>query len=150
MLIRRIKELGLLIKLDTNGYRPDVIKHLCAEHLLDYIAMDIKSSPENYAMVAGVSHINTDTISESIDFLRSCGVPCEFRTTAVRGLHTEEDFAEIGKWISGAERYFIQNYVESDRVLSPGFSGFRKEELLTFADIVRPWVKEVSLRGVDY
>ena len=150
LLIRQIKELGLLVKLDTNGYRPDVIRRLQGERLLDYIAMDIKSSPENYAMVAGVPHVNTHTISESIDFIRSCGVPYEFRTTAVKGLHTEEDFAEIGKWISGAERYFIQNYVESDRVLSPGFSGFRKEELLAFADIVRPWVGEVSLRGVDY
>ncbi len=149
-LIRRIKELGLSVKLDTNGYRPDVIRHLYEEQLLDYIAMDIKSSPENYAMVAGVSRINTDTISESIDLIRSSSIPYEFRTTAVKGLHTEEDFAEIGKWIAGAERYFIQNYVESGQVLSPGFSGFRKDELLTFADIVRPWVKEVSLRGVDY
>ncbi len=150
ILIRRIRELGLLVKLDTNGYRPDVVKRLCSEGLLDYIAMDIKSSPENYGMVAGAPNINTDTISESISFVRSCGVPYEFRTTAVKGLHTEEDFEAIGRWLQGAERYFIQNYVESDRVLFPGFSGFRREELLAFADIVRPYVEEVCLRGVDY
>ena len=150
ILIRRIRELGLLVKLDTNGYRPDVVKRLCSEGLLDYIAMDIKSSPENYGMVAGAPNINTDTISESIFFVRSCGVPYEFRTTAVKGLHTEEDFEAIGRWLQGAERYFIQNYVESDRVLFPGFSGFRREELLAFADIVRPYVGEVCLRGVDY
>ena len=150
ILIRRIRELGLLVKLDTNGYRPDVVKRLCSEGLLDYIAMDIKSSPENYAMTAGVRSINMFLISESVRFILSSGIPYEFRTTAVKGLHTEEDFAGIGRLIQGAERYFIQNYVESDRVLYPGFSSFRKEELLKFADIVRPFVKEVSLRGVDY
>ena len=149
-LILEIKKLGLLVKLDTNGYRPDVIKALCKDGLLDHIAMDIKSSPENYGMVAGVPAVRTDIISESISFLISCGIPYEFRTTAVKGLHTEEDFSSIGRWIRGADRYFIQNYVESDRVLSPGFSGFRKEELAVFADLVRPYVKEVNLRGVDY
>lgn len=150
VLIREIRKLGLRVKLDTNGYRPDVIRTLCADGLLDYIAMDIKSSPENYGMVAGAPGIRTEIISESIALLLSCGIPCEFRTTAVKGLHTEEDFSLIGRWIQGADRYFIQNYKESDLVLSPGFSGFRKEELEGFADLVRPYVKEVSLRGVDY
>lgn len=149
-LILEIRKLGLLVKLDTNGYRPDVIKTLCRDGLLDYIAMDIKSSPENYGMVAGAPGVCTDIISESISYLISCGIPCEFRTTAVRGLHTEEDFSSIGRWLQGADRYFIQNYVESDQVLYPGFSGFSKEELSGFADLVRPYVKEVSLRGVDY
>lgn len=149
-LVSDIKKLGFLVKLDTNGYRPSVIRNLCQKNLLDYIAMDIKSSPENYGTVTGIPDIRLSPIMESVEFIKTCGIPYEFRTTTVKGLMGAEDFSAIGQWLHGAEHYFIQNYVESPQVLSPGFSPFRKEELLAFAELVRPHVKYVSLRGVDY
>ena len=76
-------------------------------------------------------------------------VPYEFRTTVAKGLHTREDFEQIGPWLAGAGQYFLQNYVDSDNVLRPGFSSYSSLELLAFADIVRPYVDQVSLRGVD-
>ena len=101
-------------------------------------------------MTAGCSNLNLDYIQESIDYLKQGNIPYEFRTTVVKGLHTEDDFENIGPWIQGASNYFLQSYVESDQVLSPGFGSYSKEELLTFARLVEPYVGCVQLRGVDY
>ncbi|MFR5602147.1 MAG: anaerobic ribonucleoside-triphosphate reductase activating protein [Lachnospiraceae bacterium] len=148
--IRKIRELGLLVKLDTNGYRPDVLKRLCQNGLLDYVAMDIKAARDHYTQVAGVSNISIETLTESIEFLKHGDIPYEFRTTVVKGLHTAADFSDIGLWLQGGSQYFLQNYVESERVLVPGFSSFSKEELLAFGELVKPYVSQVALRGIDY
>ena len=154
--LRQIRKLGLLIKLDTNGGRPDVIKHLASEGLLDYIAMDIKAGPDRYPEACGLDPASEHPlimaqIRETVSWLKTGAIPYEFRTTAVKGLHTEKDFAKIGPWISGCPRYFIQNYAPSERVLKPdGFQPFTQKELLHFADLVKPYVDQVSLRGVDY
>lgn len=148
--IRQIRSLGLLIKLDTNGYRPDVLKELCQKKLVDYVAMDIKSGCSGYAKAAGISNLDLSLIEESIGFLLKNTVPCEFRTTVVRELHREEDFKEIGMWLAGASAYFIQSYKDSETVLVPGLSSYSRAELLHLADIVMPYVPSVSLRGVDY
>lgn len=149
-LIRRLRSYGLLIKLDTNGFRPEVLKHLCGEGLLDYVAMDIKTSLRRYPIVAGVPGMNTDGVAESVSFLMSGNVPYEFRTTVVRELHTADDFAEIGAWLKGCSAYFLQNYVESENVLQPGFSSYDKQELLSFVDLLKPYIGRVELRGIDY
>lgn len=148
--IRKIRELGLLIKLDTNGYRPDVLIDLCNKKLLDYVAMDIKSGRTGYGKTAGIPDLDLSLVEKSVDFLLKNRVPCEFRTTVVRELHREEDFREIGEWLSGASSYFLQSYKDSENVLIPGFTACSKEELLYFAGIVAPYVPSVSLRGVDY
>ena len=154
--LRQIRTLGLLIKLDTNGGRPDVVKHLASEKLLDYIAMDIKAGPDHYPEVCGlksssVPHPIMKQIQDTLSWLKTAGIPYELRTTAVKGLHTDTDFTQIGPWISGCPRYFIQNYSASDRVLKPeGLQPFTKEELLHFADLVKPYVGQVTLRGIDY
>ena len=114
--ILQVRSLGLHIKLDTNGSRPQVIRHLAEQGLLDYIAMDIKAGPEHYPAVCGVSP-DIDSVQESVQWLLSGVVPFEFRTTAVKGLHTSEDFRQIGPWIAGCPDYYIQNYVPSERVL---------------------------------
>lgn len=150
-LIRKVRELGLSVKLDTNGSRPDVVRHLAAEGLLDYIAMDIKAGPDNYGAVCQAPHMDLAPIRETAAWLKAGSIPYEFRTTVVRGLHTAADFAQIGPWIEGCPRYYLQNYVESEMVLQPdGFDSFSKEELLAFADMVRPYAGSVELRGVDY
>lgn len=148
--IGSIKEMGFLVKLDSNGYLPNRLISLCQSGLLDYVAMDIKSGPSHYAAAAGLSSIQVERIQENMQFLLSGSVPFEFRTTAVKGLHTIEDFKEIGPWIKGCPRYFIQNFKESEAVPVKEFSGFSKEELDAFANCTAPYVGHVELRGIDF
>lgn len=109
--IKKIKKLGFLVKLDSNGTRPDVLKKLLDAKLLDFIAMDIKNQPKNYAKtVGGKSDIKR--IRLSAELIMNSKIPYEFRTTVVPGIHTEKDFAEIAKWIKGARAYYLQEYRE--------------------------------------
>ena len=147
--LKKIKDLGYLVKLDTNGYLPDVVEGLVREGLLDYIAMDIKSSPEHYADAAGFPGLRMEPVFRSVSFLRGCGLPFEFRTTVVKGLHDAEDFRSIGRWLAGPQPYFLQSYQESAGVISPVFEAFSKEELEGFRSLLLPFLPNASLRGVD-
>ena len=146
-----VKALGYLVKLDSNGYRPDVLKELVEKKLVDYIAMDVKASRENYARVAGCSLESFDTgrIDESISFIKSCGVAYEFRTTAVKGLHKIEEFESIGRWLSGAGQYFLQAYRESEEVLQPGYEAFTLEEMKALQKLAGKYIDKVYLRGAE-
>jgi pyruvate formate lyase activating enzyme len=146
--IRRARELGLLVKLDTNGSRPDILHNLIEESLLDYVAMDIKASPERYSAVSGVE-APIAAVRESVDLLKNSSLPFEFRTTVVKGLHTEEDFPAIGRWLAGSPAYFLQNYRDSEQVLDRRFSSFKKEELEHFRQLLLPFLPSAALRGVD-
>ena len=163
--LRKIKELGYPIKLDTNGYMPGVLWDLMQEHLIDYVAMDIKASRDNYARAAGLPHIDISRIEESIGILKSSGIPYEFRTTVVKGIHRVEEFEDIGKWIAGCPAYYLQNYEENENCLyrmiqtaecddvKPGgvdpFGAFSKEELEQMEELARKYVGKVILRGVE-
>lgn len=149
-LIRNIRSYGYKIKLDTNGFNPGVLKHLCQEQLLDYVAMDIKTCRERYPIVAGVSSLDISRIEESVAFLLNGSIPYEFRTTVVRELHSSEDFIKIGQWIKGCSAYFLQNYVENDNVLVPGFSSYTADELHDFISLLKPNIQHIKLRGIDY
>lgn len=109
--IKKIKELGYFVKLDSNGTRPDVLKKLYELKLLDFVAMDIKNSPENYAKTVGLK-VDMERIKLSVKMIMTSGVPYEFRTTVVPGIHEEKDFAKIAKWIKGARAYYLQEYRE--------------------------------------
>lgn len=148
--IRKVRKLGLLVKLDTNGYRPDRLKDLCEKGLIDYVAMDIKSGRSGYAKAAGLPGLDFSKIKESTDFLMKGTVSYEFRTTVVKELHNTADLEEIGTWLSGCSDYYLQSYKDSENVLVPGFSACTKEELLSFAEHLRTYIEHVSLRGVDY
>lgn len=148
--ILKIRKMGYLVKLDTNGYRPDVLKKLCEEGLVDYVAMDIKTCKDWYPVVAGIPSLQMDKIEESVAFLKTGIVSYEFRTTVVNELHSAADFEKIGPWIAGCPNYFLQNFTDSGNVLEEGFSACTKEQLLEYMEIVRPFVGNVSLRGVDY
>ena len=148
--ILKVRELGYKIKLDTNGSRPDVLRALCEEGLIDYVAMDIKTCKERYPAVSGIPSLQIEGIIESVDFLKQSSIPYEFRTTVVRELHSAEDFTRIGSWIQGASRYYLQNFTDSDNVLVPGFSSYPKQELVSFLEIVKPYVGLAELRGVEY
>lgn len=147
--IRKVKEMEYLVKLDTNGYRPEVLKLLAEQNLLDYIAMDIKSGETGYAAATGLADIDMSKIKESIDFIISSGVQYEFRTTVVKGLHQKTDFEEIAGLIKGCDKYFLQNYRDNENVIRRGFEGFSQEELDAFAEVVSPYVGKVTLRGLD-
>ena len=147
--LARIKALNLLVKLDTNGYNPAILRDLIDKKLVDYVAMDIKNSKEKYAMTTGVADLDIDKIDESVKMLISGSTPYEFRTTVVKELHNREDFEKIGEWIKGTPRYFLQCYRESDRVISPGFTAYGRAELESFRELLLKYIPCVELRGLD-
>ena len=116
--IKKIKKMGFLVKLDSNGTRPDVLKKIFEQKLVDFVAMDIKSNLENYDKVTG-SNVDRDRIRMSVNLIMHSKIPYEFRTTVVPGLHEEKDFLEIAKWISGAQAYYLQEYREEQKILDP-------------------------------
>ena len=146
-LLREIRALGFAVKMDTNGNHPDVLKALVGEGLIDYVAMDIKNSPEKYAVTIGLETFDTAAVAESLAFLKTGAVDYELRTTAVAEYHTDEDFRAMAKWIEGAKRYFIQCYTERDSVLCGGLTAPSAEDLKRWCEIVRPFVGEAAVRG---
>ena len=146
--LRKVKALGYPIKLDTNGCFPDKIKYLVKEGLIDYVAMDIKNSFERYPETIGTQTIYIEAMKESIDYLLSGAVDYEFRTTMVKEFHTIEDISAIGKMLKGAKRYYLQNFIDGERVIQKGLHGFAKEELEAFAKVVKPYIETVEIRGI--
>ena len=147
--LREIKSLGYEIKLDSNGSHPEVLKKVVSEKLVDYIAMDIKNSPEKYAMTVGTTNIDFNKINESIDFLVKGNLPFEFRTTTIKEYHNSHDFEEIGKWIQGAKKFFIQRYIDNENCIAHGLHMVDRETALSFKNIVSKYVSSVSLRGYE-
>lgn len=148
-LITKIKSLGYRIKLDTNGTNPIMLKSLSADGLIDYVAMDIKNSKEKYSLTAGKPDLAINSIEESVSFLLMNSIDYEFRTTIVKELHNEEDIRSIGEWLRGAKAYYLQSYEDSGDIIVPGFSSHTKDTLSTYASILKPYIHNVSLRGVD-
>lgn len=146
--LSRIKDLGFLVKLDTNGTFPSRLRTLCEGGLVDYVAMDIKNAPEKYPLTTATKDGMLGEIQKSVSFLLEGTVPFEFRTTLVKGFHTVEDMKKIGQWIKGAERYFLQQFTDSGDVLTEGLSAFSKEEEKALLDAVLPFVPSAALRGV--
>lgn len=148
--IKRIKsETGLLVKLDTNGANPKALKSLVNDGLVDYVAMDIKNSPEKYHKTAGVGEGVLEKIKESVDFLMENKVGFEFRTTVTNELHTDEDMKKIGEWIKGAPKYYIQPFKDSGDILEEGNTPPGSGDLKRFLTIVRDYVPAARLRGTD-
>ncbi len=147
-LLAQIKELGFPVKLDTNGSHPQGLRKLVEGGLVDYVAMDVKNSPERYGETTGIPGLDLAPFRESVSYLLTGAVDYEFRTTVVREFHDAGSFRAIGPWIAGAKRYFLQNFVDRDTVLQRGLRPWDGETLQTFADLVRPFVERVELRGV--
>lgn len=115
--IIKIKQLGYKVKLDTNGYRPRVLWDLLSAGLLDYVAMDIKASRENYRNASGVRNLDISKIEESVAILKNSAIPYEFRTTVVKGIHKAEEFEAIGTWLEGCRGYYLQAFQENENLL---------------------------------
>lgn len=154
-LIAKIKELGYLVKLDTNGFKPEVLKSLVEAGLIDYVAMDIKNCPARYGETAGIPNMNLAPIEESIRYLLSGKVDFEFRTTVAEELHQPEDFAAIGAWLQDldvhhtAPKYFIQPYVDRESVLAQGLTTPTTEKLSEMLDEITPYISVGAIRGLD-
>ena len=148
--LAKIRDLGYLIKLDTNGSSPGLLKELVEEGLVDYVAMDIKNSKEKYAITCGMNPatFHLDAIEESVQYLLGDHVDYEFRTTVVREFHDTESMQAIGKWIKGAKRYYLQQFNDSGTLIQEGFHALNKEEMKEMADTVKPYVPAVQLRGL--
>lgn len=146
--IGKIKELGYAVKLDTNGSFPRKLRTLVDKGLVDYVAMDIKNCLEDYGMTAGVKNLDISSIKESVDYLKEGHVPYEFRTTVVKGYHEKENFEQIGQWLEGAEKYFLQNFVDSGDLIGKDTRGCSEEEMKEFLQVVRNYVPGVQLRGL--
>ena len=154
-LFRRIRALGFAVKLDTNGTHPERLEALIREGLVDYTAMDVKNSPARYAATVGRDRAgdsfedSLSNIRRSIALLLEGRIPYEFRTTVVHELHDDDSFSGIGEMIRGAENYFLQCYTDRDSVLEGGLSAPSREDMERYAGIIRPFVKNVQIRGMD-
>lgn len=147
--LKEIHGLGLRIKLDTNGSRPEVLSQLVDAGLIDYVAMDIKNAPELYPVTAGCTEADLRAVEESKAYLLSGRVPYEFRTTVVKGLHTKESLLSAAHFIAGAERYFLQTYRDRGDILRPeGLSAYTDAEMKTLLACVQTVIGTAELRGV--
>lgn len=144
-----IKAMGFAVKLDTNGCYPEKLKEILDRGLVDYVAMDIKNSREKYALTVGIPAFDITPIEQSVQLLKNSGIDYEFRTTIVKEFHTAQDLVSIGQWLDGSPRYFLQQFVDSGDLVGSGCTAVEPLELQSFADLVRPYFKEVSLRGID-
>lgn len=148
--LEKIRSLGFAVKLDTNGAFPDRLRAILEAGLADYVAMDVKNSPEKYEQTAGAAGL-LPQVERSVALLLEGKTPFEFRTTLVDELHEASDFAAIGRWIAGTERYFIQGYVDSGDILGGGerFHAASPEKAKACLEAVRPFIPGAQLRGVE-
>ncbi len=147
--MRRIREMGYAVKLDTNGTHPALLARILEGGLADYVAMDIKNSPDKYALTAGLPQFDLAPVRESVKLLMGGPADYEFRTTVVDELHAAEDFEAIGAWIAGAKQYFLQAFTDRDSVPFGNLHAPSAEKLGRYAEIARRYVPLTQLRGVE-
>lgn len=145
--IKEIREMGYAVKLDTNGSIPHKLKPLLDEKLLDYVAMDIKNAPDEYEKAAGVP-VDFSKIQESIELLRNSGTDYEFRTTVVKGIHTEESLKGIAAILKEGDKWFLQQYVDSGDILGGGTDAFTPDEMRALHAALVPAFPNTALRGL--
>ena len=146
--ILRVRELGFAVKLDTNGSYPDRLEALMREGLLDYVAMDVKNSREKYAQTVGVPHFDVAPIEQSIALLRGSGVPFELRTTVVKQLHSAEDIEDMGVWLAGDHKHYLQGFIDSGDLIGTGLGGYDKNQMQDLVNVLKAYIPRAELRGV--
>ena len=147
--LEKVRALGFMIKLDTNGTFPEQLKEVISAGLVDRVAMDIKNSPELYAKTVGLDSLDLGAIERSKNFLLGGTVDYEFRTTVVRGLHTRESIVGTAKWIAGAKEYYLQQFKDSGHIIAiDGLSAYDEKEMHSLADAAAQYVPSVQVRGV--
>lgn len=152
-LLRQIKAMGFVIKLDTNGSRPDVLRHLAEAQLVDYVAMDVKNSPSRYGETVGVPGLKLEPVEESLRFLIDGKLPYELRTTLVRQFHNETSVVEMGRWLQclvpGKKPavLYLQQFVDRESVAFSGLSAPCSAQIERFSQLLSPFVHTLQVRG---
>lgn len=145
--ISKVKKMGYLVKLDTNGTNPDVIKNLIEKKLIDYVAMDIKNNFDDYSQITNVKNPNVEKIKETLNYLTEKEFPFELRTTLVRQFHTEENIKKLANELNGQKKLFLQKFVDNENCFSSNLNPVPKAEAEKFKDILSKTIKNVYLRG---
>ena len=146
LFIKKIKDKGYKVKLDTNGSKPSILKNLIDKNLVDYVAMDVKNTFDKYEETIGCK-INVQDIKNSIDILKNSNIDYEFRTTIAKELHSLEDIKNILRYLGRNVKYYIQNYNECETVLKKGLNGFSDDELLNIKKKLEIEYPNISIRG---
>ena len=145
--IKIIKQYGYLVKLDTNGTNPKLLKELIASKLVDFVAIDIKNSPSKYNLTAGVKNANLEAIKESVRYLIDNKIPHEFRTTIVKEFHILDDVIEIAKWVKGTSKYVLQHYKDREGCIENGFHDIDEETAKQWQKAIIKIIPNTLLRG---
>ena len=146
--IKNVRDLGYAVKLDTNGCFPERLRALIDAGLLDYVAVDVKNSPESYAKTVGIKDFDVSPIKKTVELLKEGRVPYELRTTVVKELHSDSDFEAIGKWIEGADGYYLQCFADSGDLIGDGLTAPVKADLERYQHIVKQYVSNTHIRGI--
>ena len=146
--LENLRKYDYLIKLDTNGSFPDKLESIINKGLVDYVAMDIKNSKEKYPMTIGIENYDITPILKSVDLLLSGKIEYEFRTTVVKQFHEEKDFIEIGKWLKGASRYYLQAFKDSGDIIGKNLTSHDEKTMKSMQNQVRNYIETVELRGI--
>lgn len=146
--MREIKDMDFLVKLDTNGSFPHKLEGIIEKGLVDYVAMDVKNSPELYAETIGKTAFDLSSVNESLELLKEGRVPYEFRTTVTKNFHNLKSLLEIADWISGCDSYYLQQFVNSGQLIDETITGYTDEELKALYREVKRKLPCTQLRGV--
>ena len=144
--MRKVKDMGFLVKLDTNGSNPDLLNQIINEGLVDYIAMDIKNVLVLYKDVTSVQ-ASVDKLKRSIEIIKSSSIDHEFRTTIIKNIHDIDKIKEICSYVSG-EKMFLQNFEQSENVLGKSLESFSKDELINISEKMKGIYPNVKVRGI--
>ncbi len=145
--IEKIKNIGYSVKLDTNGTNPEIVKTLNESGLVDYFAMDIKNDREHYAEIIGLDKFDTKKIEKTVEYFLTEKVDYEFRTTLVREFHKQENIFNIGKWIKGADKYFLQKFKNSENCIQSHLSPVDEKTAISYKQLLTEYVANTQLRG---
>lgn len=146
--MKKIKDMGYAVKLDTNGSFPERLKAIIDNRLCDYVAMDVKNSKEKYAETIGVKDFSIKPIEESVEILKNSNIPYEFRTTVTGNFHTVEDIESLAKWISGAKKYYLQNFIDSGNLIDSTCVGAEKSVMEEMLLAAKKYVPQAEIRGL--
>lgn len=146
--IKKVKELGFLVKLDTNGCYPERLKNLVEQNLVDYVAVDIKNSKVKYQQTVGIQDFDISSVEETVDYLLEGHVDYEFRTTIVQEFHTTQDIVDVAKWIKGAPRYFLQNFIDSGNLICNDMHEVERETIYKMCEMAKEFIPETQIRGI--
>lgn len=147
LFLEKVKKLGYSIKLDTNGTNPNAVKSLKENGLVDYFAMDIKNSKEDYAKIIGFDSYDTTNVEKTVELFLGGDYDYEFRTTLIKEYHSMQNIKAIGEWIKGAKKYFLQKYIDSDTCILGGLSAISESVAKEYVSLLKNYIPNTNLRG---